>query len=227
MLCLPPPPNILYRPCYFCPQCSALLCGQVNAYLPFRTQLQWHCIHKAFSNSFQSKLLCMFLCFCCLSCPLPCYHTALYSFLLWVGKLHVLRFYFYTFSSVAHSCLTLRYPHGPQHVRPPCPSPTPRVYSNSSPLSRWCHPTISSSVVPFCSCLQSLPASGSFQMSQLFALGGQCPGVSASASVLPMNTQDWSPLGWTGWISLPCKGLTRVFSNTIQKHQFFGTQLSL
>ena len=89
---------------------SALLCGQVNAYLPFRTQLQWHCVHKAFSNSFQSKLLCMFLCLCSLSCPLPCYHTALYSFLLWVGKLHVLRFYFHTFSSVAHSCLTLHYP---------------------------------------------------------------------------------------------------------------------
>ena len=118
-------------------------------------------------------------------------------------------------------------PHGLHHVRPPCPSPTPRVYSNSCPLSQWCHPTISSSVVPF-SRFQSIPASGSFQMSQLFASGGQSIGVSASALVLPMNTQDWFPLGWPGWISLQSKGLSRVFSNTaVQKHQFFGTQLSL
>ena len=115
-----------------------------------------------------------------------------------------------------------------QHTRPPCPSPTPRVYSNSYPLSRWCHPVISSSVVRFSSCLQSFPASGSFQMSQLFASGGQSIGVSASVSILPMNIQDWSPLGWTGWISLQSKGLSRVFSNTtVQKHQFFGGQLSL
>ena len=119
-------------------------------------------------------------------------------------------------------------PHGLQHAKPPCPSPTPRVYSNSCPPSQWCHPTISSSVVPFSSCPQSLPASGSFQMSQLFASGGQSTGVSASASALPMNTQDWSPLGWTGWISLQSKGLSRVFSNTIvQKYQFFSAQLSL
>ena len=111
--------------------------------------------------------------------------------------------------------------------RPPCPSPTPRVYSNSCPLSRWCHPTISSSVIPCSSCLQSFPASGSFQMSQLFPSGGQSIGVSASTSVLPVNTQDWS-LGWTGWISLQSKGLSRVFSNTtVQRHQFFGAQLSL
>ena len=119
-------------------------------------------------------------------------------------------------------------PHEPQHARPPCPSPTPGVYPNSCPFSRWCHPTISSSVIPFSSCLQSLPASGSFQMSQLFASGSQSIGVSASTSVLPMNTQDWSPLEWTGWISLQSKGLSRVFSNTtVQKHQFFSTQLSL
>ena len=119
-------------------------------------------------------------------------------------------------------------PHEPQHARPPCPSPTPRVYSNPCPLSRWCHPVISSSVIPFSSHLQSFPASGSFQMSQLFASGGQSIGVSASPSVLPMNTQDWSALGWTGWISLQSKGLSRVFSNTtLQKHQFFLTQLSL
>ena len=119
-------------------------------------------------------------------------------------------------------------PHGLQHARPPCPLPAPRVYSNSCPLSWWCHLTTSSSVIPFSSCLQSFSAFGSFQMSQLFASGGQSIGVSASTSVLPMNTQDWSPLGWTGWISLQSKGLSRIFSNTtVQKHQFFGTQLSL
>ena len=130
------------------------------------------------------------------------------------------------FSSVAQSCLTLCDPMN-QHTRPPCPSPTPGVYSNPCPLSRWYYPTISSSVIPFSSCRQSLPASGSFPMSQLFAWSGQSPGVSTSASVLPMNTQDWSPLGWTGWISLQSKGLSRVFSNSIvQKHKFFGAQLS-
>ena len=131
------------------------------------------------------------------------------------------------FSSVTQSCLTLQ-PHGLQHARPLCPSPTPRVYSNSSPLSWWCHPTISSSVIPFSSRLQSFPASGSFQMSQLFASGGQSIGVSASTSVPPMNIQDWFPLGWTGWISLQSKELSRAFSNTtVQQLQFFGTQLSL
>ena len=115
------------------------------------------------------------------------------------------------------------WPHESQHSRPPCPSPTPGVYRNSCPLSQWCHPAISSSVAPFSSCSQSLPASGSFPMSQLFTWGDQSTGVSASASVLPMNTRDWSPLGWTGWISLQSKGLSRVFSNnTVQKHQFFG-----
>ena len=118
-------------------------------------------------------------------------------------------------------------PHESQHTRPPCPSPTPRVHSNSCPSSWWCHPAISSSVVPFSSCPQSLPASGFLPMSQLFAWGGLGIEVSASASVLPMNTQDWSPLGWTGWISLQSKGLSRVFSNTtVQKYQFFGAQLS-
>ena len=113
-------------------------------------------------------------------------------------------------------------PHGLQHARPPYPSPTPGVYSNPCSLSRWCHPTISSSVVPFSSLLQSFPASGSFQMSQLFASGGQSIRVSASTSVFPMNTQDWSPLEWTGWISWQSKGLSRVFYNTtVQKHQFF------
>ena len=119
------------------------------------------------------------------------------------------------------------WPHEPQHARLPSPSPTPGVYPNSCPLSQWCHPTILSSVVPFSSCPQSFPASGSFQMSQFFASGGQSTGVSASTSVLPMNYQDWSPLGWTGWISLQSKGLSRVFNTTVQKHQFFGAQLSL
>ena len=129
------------------------------------------------------------------------------------------------------SCSVVSYslrPHGLQHAGPPCPSPTPRVYSNSCPLSQWCHPTVSSSVFPFSSCLQSFPASQSFQMSQFFVSGGQSIGVSASTSVLPMNIQDWFPLGWTGWISLQSKGLSRVFSNTtVQKHQFFSVQLSL
>ena len=117
--------------------------------------------------------------------------------------------------------------HGLQQARPPYPLPTPGVYWNSCPLSQWCHQTISFSVVPFSSCPQSFPASGYFQMSQLFTWGGQSIGDSASASVLPMNTQGWS-LGWTGWISLQSKGLSRVFSNTtVQKHQFLGTQLSL
>ena len=119
-------------------------------------------------------------------------------------------------------------PHEPEHASPPCPKPTPGVHPNPCPLSRWCHPTISSSVVPFSSCLQSFPASESFQMSHLFTSGGRSIGVSASTSVLPMNTQDWSPLEWTGWISSQSKGLSRVFSNTtVQKHQFFSTQPSL
>ena len=116
--------------------------------------------------------------------------------------------------------------HESQHARPPCPSPTPVVHSNSCPLSRWCHTAISS-VIPFSSYPQSLPASGCFPMSQLFTWGDQNIGVSALASVLPVNTQGWFPLEWTGWISLQSKGLSRVFSNTTdQKHQFFGTQLS-
>ena len=115
-----------------------------------------------------------------------------------------------------------------QHARPPCLSPTPRVHANSCPLSQWCHPTISISVIPFSSRLQSFPASGSCQISQFFASGGQSTGVSASASVLPMNIQDWFPLGWTCFISLQSKGPSRVFSNTtVQKHQFFSAQLSL
>ena len=120
------------------------------------------------------------------------------------------------------------WPREPQHARTPCPSPTPGVHPDSCPLSWWCHPIIPSSIIPFFSCPQSFQASGSFPMSQLFAWGGQSIGVSASTSVLPMNTQDWSPLGWTGWISLQSKGLSRVFSNTtVQKHQFFCAQLSL
>ena len=131
------------------------------------------------------------------------------------------------FSLVAQLCPTLR-PHEPRHARPPCPSPTPWVYPNSCPSSRWYHLAISSSVIPFSSWPQSLPASGSFPMSQFFTWGGQSTGVSASASVLPKYTQDWSPLGRTGWISLQSKGLSKVFSNTtVSKHQFFSAQLSL
>ena len=133
-----------------------------------------------------------------------------------------------TLNSVQFSHLVMSdslQPHELQHARPPCPSPTPRVYS--CPSSRWCYPAISSSVVLFSSCPQSLPTSGSFPMSQLFPSDGQSIGVSASASVLPVNTQDWFSLGWTGWISLQPKGLSRAFSNTtVQKHQFFGAQLS-
>ena len=118
-------------------------------------------------------------------------------------------------------------PHESQHARPPCPSPAPRIHSDSCPSSQWCHPAISSSVVPFSSCPQSLPASESFTMSQLFAWGGQSTGVSALALFLPKNSQDWSPLEWTGWISLQSMGLSKVFSSTtVQKHQFFHAQLS-
>ena len=133
----------------------------------------------------------------------------------------------FQFSSVAQSCLTLCNPIEPQHARPPCPSPTHGVHPNQCPLSWWCHPTTSSCVVPF-SCPQSFPASGSFQVSQSLTSAGQIIEVSASTLILPMKTQDWSCLGWTGWISLQSKGLSRVFSNTtVQKHQFFGAQLSL
>ena len=136
----------------------------------------------------------------------------------------------YLFSSVrfSHSVVSdSLWPHGLQHARLPCPSPTPGACSNSCLLSRWCHSAISSPVVLFSSCLQSFPASRSFPMSQFFISGGQSIGVSTYASVLPMNIQDWFPLGWTGWISLQSKGLSRVFSNTtVQKHQFFSAQLS-
>ena len=140
------------------------------------------------------------------------------------------------FLSLQFSCSVVSdslWPHELQHARPPCPSPTPGVYSNPCPSSQWCHPAISSSVIPFSSCPQFLPASGSFPMSQLFTSGGQSIGVSASASVLPMNTQDWSPLGWTSWISLQSKGLSKVFSNTTTVQSinfsvlsFFTVQLS-
>ena len=132
------------------------------------------------------------------------------------------------FSSVqfSHSVVSdsLR-PHEPQHARPPCPSPTPGVHPNPCPLIKWCHPTVSSSVVPFSSRPQSFPASRSFQMSHLFASGGQSTEASASTSVLPMNTQDWSPLGWTGWISFQSKGLSRVFSNTTMREPQSCVQL--
>ena len=130
-------------------------------------------------------------------------------------------------STPAQSQTRLKLLSSSSRSKPPCPSPTPGVHSNSCPSNRWCHPAISSSVMPFSSCPQSLPASESFPISQLFAWGGQSTGVSALASVLPMNTQDWSPSEWTGWMSLQSKGLSGVFSNiTVQKHQFFSSQLS-
>ena len=141
------------------------------------------------------------------------------------GKSHILSLSSVQFSrSVVSDSLQ---PHESQHTRPSCPLLTPGVHTDSRPFSQWCHPAISSSVVPFCSCPQSLPASESFPMSQLFAWGDQRTGVSALASFLPKKSQGWSPLGRTGWISLQSKGLSRVFSNTtVQKHQFFSTQLS-
>ena len=152
-------------------------------------------------------------------------------FSMYFAQIHQRNHHIWQFSSVqfSHSVVSNSlWPQGLQHTRPSCPSTTPGGYSNSCPLSRWCHPTISSSVIPFFSRLQSFPASGSFQMSQLFASGGQSIEVSVSTIVLPMNIQDWFPLGWTGWIFLQSKGLSRVFSNTtVQKHQFFCTQLSL
>ena len=147
-----------------------------------------------------------------------------------IQQIYILNIY-YMPKSVQFSCSLMSdslLPHGLQHIRLPCPSPTPRACWEFMSIDQWCHPTISSSVIPFSSRLQSFPASGSFQMSQFFPSGGQSIKVSASTSVLPMNTQDWSPLGWTGWISLQSKGLSRVSSNTtVQKHQFFGAQLSL
>ena len=145
----------------------------------------------------------------------------------WMDKKAVVHIHNGVFSSVGSVVSDSLWPHELHHARPPCPSPTPGVYSNSRPSSQWCHPAISSSVIPFSSCPQSLSASESFPMSQPFAWGGQSIGVSASASVLPKNTQDWSPLERTGWTSLQSKGLSRVFYNTtVEKHQFFGTQLS-
>ena len=153
----------------------------------------------------------------------------LFKILLWISSYTV--YYLNQFSSVQFSCTVVSnslWPCGPQHARFPCLSPSTGVYSNSCPLHQWCHPIISSSVIPFSSCLQSFPASGSFQISWSFASGGQSTGVSASASVFPMNIQDWFPLGWTGLISLQSKGLSRLFSNTtVQKYQFFSAQLSL
>ena len=134
------------------------------------------------------------------------------------------RYHLYNITSVVSDSSQ---PRESQHATPPCPSPTPGVHSNSCPSSWWCHSAISSFVVPFSSCPQSFPASESFPINQLFSWGGQSTGVSALASFLTKNTQDWSPLGWTGWISLQSKGLPRVFSNTtVQKHQFFSAQLS-
>ena len=137
-------------------------------------------------------------------------------------------FYMYVSDQFSHSVVSNSFwPHGLQHARLPCPSPTPGIYSNSCPLSRWCHLIILSSVIPFFSCLQSFPASGSFPMGQLFASGGQSIGLSASTSVLPMNIQDWWPWGLSSWISLQSKGLSRVFSNTTVQKQMFRSWIRL
>ena len=164
---------------------------------------------KKFLTVYASKISLFMLC---------CNHFYLFSIRRW--RISSVQF--------SHSVMSNALgPHEPQQARLPYPSTTPGVYPNSCPSNRWCHPAISSSVITFSSCPQSLPASGSFPVSQLFTWGGQSIGVSALASVLPMNTQDWSPLGWTGWISLQSKELSRVFSNTtVQKHQFFCAQLS-
>ena len=163
---------------------------------------------------------------------IPSIHLLNFSLCLWMRTdISFPSLLLIQFSSVqfSHSVMSNSlWPHGLQHSRIPCPSPTPRVYPNSCSSSQWCHPTISSSVGPFSFCLQSFPELGSFQMSRFSTSCGQTIGVSASTSVLPMNIQDWFPLGWTGWISLQSKGLSRVFSNTaVQKYQFFGAQLSL
>ena len=160
------------------------------------------------------------------------YFSICLCYFWYISREYLIVFYIELFRLLQFSCSVMSdslQPHGLQHVRLPCPcpSPTPGAYSNSCPQSWWCHPTISSSVINF-SCLHFFPASGSFSMNQFFASGGQIISISASTSVLPMNIQDWLPLGLTGWISLQSKGLSRVFSNiTVQKHQFFGTQLSL
>ena len=165
-------------------------------------------LHFARHLNFQSQWRTYF----CFLFPCTYFITMSYCFLCHISQ----------FSSIEFSCSVESnslWCHESQHARPPCPSPTPGVHTNSCPSSQWCHPAISSSVVPFSSCPQSLPASESFLMSQLFAWGGQSIGVSALASVLPKNTQDWSALEWTGWISLQSKGLSRVFSNTtVEKH---------
>ena len=161
-------------------------------------------------------------------------HVKVYVPRSFISKMYIYYIYIYTHSVcnilLLFSCSVMSYslwPHGLHNTRLPCPSPFPRAFSNSCPFTQWCHPTISSSVVPF-SCLQSSPASGSFPVSQFFPSSGQSIGVSTSALVLPMIIQDWFPLGWTDWISLESKGLARVFSNTtVQKHQFFSAQLSL
>ena len=200
--------------------------GYVSCFTrPFSSLLPW-------TSTVRYSIHCVRICsYFCNTCVIPLHtnyrHSCLFQHSVYItlspGTISGLSVQF-NHSVVSDS---LR-PHESQHARPPCPSPTPRVYSNSCPLSEWCHPTILSSVTPFSSHLQSFPASRSFQMNQFFSSSGQSIGVPASASVLPMPIQDWFPLGWTGWISLQSKGLSRVFSNTtVQKHQFFDPQLSL
>ena len=197
-----------------------LLSSSVHGTLQARI-LEWVSIFFSRESSWPRDWTCNF----CVSCFVSGFFTTEP-----LGVVIIIKYFKILHSSVQFSCPSMSdslRPHELQHARPPCPSPTPRLHPNPCPSSQWCHPTISSTVVPFSSCPQSFPASGSFQRSQLFASGSQNTGVSASTSVLPMNTQDWSPLQRTGWVCLQSKGLSRVFSNTtVQKHQFFGTQPS-
>ena len=196
---------------------SPKLLGKSGIIIFFCSNSPPHCIKTPFISQINPSLLISII-------PHMCSVFTATSFPFWLLWFLVSL----QFSSVQLlSRVRLCDPMNRSNARPLCPSPTPRVHSDSYPWSQWCHPAISSSVIPFSSCPQSLPASGSFPMSQLFAWSGQSIGVSASTSVLPMNTRDWFPLGWTGWISLQSQGLSRVFSNTtVQKHQFFGAQLS-
>ena len=208
--------NLIY---FQCPKCSYKFVRyfpKINICFLGKLSKSFFCY-----SIFYLKVKCQWNCCCSVKLVRVIALTTSWLEINWHGK--VIKRVQFSRSVVSDS---LR-PHESQHTRPPCPSPTPGVHSNSRPSSRWCHPAISSSLIPFSSRPQSLPASESFPMSQLFAWCGQSTGVSALASFLPKNAQDWSPLEWTGWISLLAKGLSRVFSNiTVQKHQFFGPQLS-
>ena len=202
--------------------------SSVHGILPARI-LEWVAIPSSRESSWPGDQI-LISCISCFGRDIL-YHWATWEANLRIEWAQMIIDFLLCASSVQFSCSVMSdslQPHESQHARPLCPSPTSGVYPNSCPLSRWCHPTIPSSVIPISSCPHPFPGSGSFQMSQLFASGGQSIGVSASTSVLLMNTQDWYLLGWAGWISLQSKGLSRVLSKTtVQKYQFFGPQSSL